>query len=286
VARHGPIDRIICPAPKKSQDKNLISPYYCLRKPALPSSVTNGYGYPFIIISSLFPMPGMPFRSSESPKFRLRRTPPRLLRWFVIFDYHKTLNLLSVVLRRRRTANAGMSIYPHQSYAQANHHAYYHSRGSSYHIRLDYLLMVDYYHNSLLDSIHTSVLGNREASPLNRRDGGDKMPRRKSTPAEQESEAQESPHCLPQWLIEDADILKEMIQWWKARESAAMEATFRRPLFRGKTRNTGIRISEEILDRAVAKAKEEKLKTGGNLSQLLEWLLWVYIGSPDDLVEK
>ncbi len=112
------------------------------------------------------------------------------------------------------------------------------------------------------------------------------MPRRKSTPAKEESQAPANAQCLPQWLLDDADTLKEMIQWWKARESAAVEATLRRPVFRGKTRNTGIRISEEILDRAVAKAKEEKMRTGGNLSQLLEWLLWIYIGSPDDLVQK
>lgn len=91
---------------------------------------------------------------------------------------------------------------------------------------------------------------------------------------------------LPQWLLEDTDTLKEMIQWWKNRESAAMEAAVRRPVFVGKTRNTGIRASEVILDRAVAKAKQEKLKTGGNLSQLVEWLMWIYLGSPEDVVER
>jgi len=90
---------------------------------------------------------------------------------------------------------------------------------------------------------------------------------------------------LPQWLLEETDTLKEMIEWWKSREAAAMEASVRRPVFLGKTRNTGIRVSEAILDRAVAKAKQERLKTGGNLSQLVEWLMWIYLGSPDDVVE-
>lgn len=90
---------------------------------------------------------------------------------------------------------------------------------------------------------------------------------------------------LPQWLLEEADTLKEMIEWWKSREAAAMDASLRRPVFIGKTRNTGIRVSEVILDQAVAKAKQEKLKTGGNLSQLVEWLMWIYLGSPGDLVE-
>ncbi len=91
---------------------------------------------------------------------------------------------------------------------------------------------------------------------------------------------------LPQWLVDETDTLKEIIDWWKTRESAAMEAMERRPVFIGKTRNTGIRISERILDRAITKAKEEKLKTGGNLSQLVEWLMWIYLGSPDDVVER
>ena len=90
---------------------------------------------------------------------------------------------------------------------------------------------------------------------------------------------------LPQWLVDEADTLRDMIEWWKSREAAAMEALVRRPVFLGKTRNTGIRVSEVILDRAVAKAKQEKLKTGGNLSQLVEWLMWIYLGSPDDVVE-
>ena len=59
-----------------------------------------------------------------------------------------------------------------------------------------------------------------------------------------------------------------------------MDAAGRRPLFVGKTKNTGIRVNETILERAVEKSKRERAKTGGNLSQLMEWLLWIYIGQP------
>jgi hypothetical protein len=112
--------------------------------------------------------------------------------------------------------------------------------------------------------------------------GGERM-KSKKEPTKPEASTTTS---LPQWLLEESDTLKEMIEWWKSRESAAMEASVRRPVFIGKTRNTGIRVSEAILDRAVAKAKQEKLKTGGNLSQLVEWLMWIYLGSPDDVVER
>lgn len=90
---------------------------------------------------------------------------------------------------------------------------------------------------------------------------------------------------FPEWLSGEADTLRDMIEWWKSRESAAMEGSVRRPVFEGKTKNSGIRVNEEIMARALHKARQEKLKTGGNLSQLVEWLMWIYIGSPTDVVE-
>lgn len=90
---------------------------------------------------------------------------------------------------------------------------------------------------------------------------------------------------LPQWLLEETDTLQEMIEWWKSREATSMDAAGRRPLFMGETKNTGVRINKVILERAIEKSKRERAKTGGNLSQLMEWLLWIYIGSPDDVVE-
>ncbi len=110
--------------------------------------------------------------------------------------------------------------------------------------------------------------------------------RKPKQPGKSSRPTPENTTSLPQWLLEEADTLKEIVQWWKTRESAAMEASLRRPVFTGKTRNTGIRVNTEILDRAIDKAREERLKTGGNISQLVEWLLWVYIGSPDDVVDR
>ena len=92
---------------------------------------------------------------------------------------------------------------------------------------------------------------------------------------------------LPQWLLDDLDSLKTMVEWWKASSKegvALLDITERRPIFVGATRNTGIRINVEILKRAVAKAQDEKMRTGGNLSQLVEWLMWKYLGEPGDIV--
>lgn len=91
---------------------------------------------------------------------------------------------------------------------------------------------------------------------------------------------------LPEWLLDETETLKEIIEWWKSREATALNAIERRPVFIGKTKNSGIRVNEVILDRAMNKARQERLRTGGNLSQLVEWLLWIYIGSPDDIVEQ
>ena len=60
----------------------------------------------------------------------------------------------------------------------------------------------------------------------------------------------------------------------------------RRPVFKGQTRNTGIKINEELLNRAVQKAKKQRLRTGGSLSGLVELLLWKYLDEPDDLIES
>jgi hypothetical protein len=108
------------------------------------------------------------------------------------------------------------------------------------------------------------------------------MPRKKlQTPPEPPAIPQ-----VPEWLLEESETLKEMIEWWKTRESAMMEGSVRRPVFAGKTRNTGIRMNAEVLDRAIHKSKQERFKTGGNLSQLVEWLMWIYIGSPTDVLDQ
>lgn len=84
---------------------------------------------------------------------------------------------------------------------------------------------------------------------------------------------------------EEIAALREIISWWESR-SIGLETFERRPIFKGQTRNTGIKINEELLNRAVQKAKKERLRTGGSLSGLVEWLIWKYLDEPDDLIES
>ncbi|MGB6068816.1 MAG: hypothetical protein WBG50_28735 [Desulfomonilaceae bacterium] len=115
----------------------------------------------------------------------------------------------------------------------------------------------------------------------------DTTPQAKSLEIVDRGELPQRATSLPQWLQDDLDSLRTLLEWWKSQPAGItlQDVMERRPVFRGKTRNSGIRVNEEILERAVTKAKQDKTRTGGNLSQLVEWLMWKYIGEPVDLVQ-
>ncbi len=83
--------------------------------------------------------------------------------------------------------------------------------------------------------------------------------------------------------------LSQVIDWYEATKDkgSVLEMAEYRPMFRyGKERrNTGIAVSDLILERAVAKQKGDRARVGKSLSQLVEYLLWLYIGSPQELIE-
>lgn len=84
---------------------------------------------------------------------------------------------------------------------------------------------------------------------------------------------------------EEVGALREIISRWKSGRMG-LDRIERRPVFKGETRNTGIQINRELLNRAIQKAKKERLRTGGSLSGLVELLLWKYLDEPDDLIES
>jgi len=91
---------------------------------------------------------------------------------------------------------------------------------------------------------------------------------------------------LPEWLDEAAsEDLQDMIQWWRERKGGLPSPRQQKPVFKGKRRNTGVHVNETILLRAMEKAKKDKVRTGGSLSLLVEWLLWRYLGEPEDVLE-
>ena len=66
-----------------------------------------------------------------------------------------------------------------------------------------------------------------------------------------------------------------------------MDSPDRRPMFKSGpkgSKNTGVSVSDLILESAREKLKTEPHKVGKSVSQLVEYLLWQYVGSPPDLV--
>jgi len=91
---------------------------------------------------------------------------------------------------------------------------------------------------------------------------------------------------FPEWLDKAAvDDLRDIVEWWRARKGEPSAFPQQRPVFRGERKNTGIHCNQTILKRAMEKVKTDKVRTGGSLSLLVEWLLWRYIGEPEDVLE-
>jgi hypothetical protein len=84
--------------------------------------------------------------------------------------------------------------------------------------------------------------------------------------------------------------INDLLEWYEANRELPMRTkTDRRPLFKlppnEKPTNTGIQVNPEILRRAKEKMNSDRARVGKSLSQLIEFLLWAYVGCPDDLVE-
>ncbi|HMK36481.1 MAG TPA: hypothetical protein VK463_15515 [Desulfomonilaceae bacterium] len=91
---------------------------------------------------------------------------------------------------------------------------------------------------------------------------------------------------LPEWLDDSAVLdLRTMLEWWRTKKDESLILLPGRPVFKGRRKNTGVHCNEVILYRAVEKLKKDKVRTGGSLSLLVEYLLWEYIGRPPDVLE-
>jgi hypothetical protein len=98
--------------------------------------------------------------------------------------------------------------------------------------------------------------------------------------------SQDIPPVLTEWLDSAALAdLRAVLDWWRSRQQESMILSPSRPIFKGPRRNSGFHINSEILKRATAKLKKDKVRTGGSMSLLMEVLLWEYIGRPQDLLE-
>ena len=60
-----------------------------------------------------------------------------------------------------------------------------------------------------------------------------------------------------------------------------------RPTFvkRLKSKQTTIRVKDEILERAMKKLEKDRVRVGDSISSLVNILLWMYAGADEDLLE-
>lgn len=81
----------------------------------------------------------------------------------------------------------------------------------------------------------------------------------------------------------EIEILREIVETYQA---SKLDLRYRRPRFKKPRVNSGVLLCEAVRERALEKAKLNPDATGGSLSGLIEVLLWRYIGSPSDVLEK
>lgn len=85
---------------------------------------------------------------------------------------------------------------------------------------------------------------------------------------------------------DDLEVLKRIVEEYKAHR-VDFASLPRRPKFKGPRVNTGISIHASIRQRALEQAKADPDGTGGgNLSGLIELLLWVFLKQPEDLIDR
>lgn len=123
------------------------------------------------------------------------------------------------------------------------------------------------------------------------------------TDEQEEPSSQETTKTSPSGFgLQDIDlgILKDLVDLYQTRRlQAAIDwvenqrihkhetvslGLARRPLFKGKAKNTGVVINEELLRLAREKLKTEPQRVGKSISQLVEFLIWEYVGRPMGVV--
>ncbi len=84
--------------------------------------------------------------------------------------------------------------------------------------------------------------------------------------------------------------LREMLQWFRAQQrtgpAPAAGAVTGKPSFPGPTKSVTLALSAPPVTGALKKMAADGPRAGSNLSQLVEILLWQYLGSPSSLPAK
>ncbi|MFC1833560.1 hypothetical protein ACFL2Q_02355 [Thermodesulfobacteriota bacterium] len=91
---------------------------------------------------------------------------------------------------------------------------------------------------------------------------------------------------------ETIEEIMQMLEWWKnrpeepeRRQLPDYRPTFKRGSLGSDQSPKTVRLSNELVSRALLKAKTERTRYGTSFSSLIETLLWEFIGCPTDLIE-
>ncbi len=109
-------------------------------------------------------------------------------------------------------------------------------------------------------------------------------------------ESKENTRALPNWVDLDAmkalqeiyrsGALHEILGWWEAGKNSKEGVGVSRPWCSYKRRFVWVHLNEDILHRALKKVRQQETVGYEALSQLIEQLLWEFVGRPKDVLEK
>jgi hypothetical protein len=91
----------------------------------------------------------------------------------------------------------------------------------------------------------------------------------------------------PELDEETVATLLEICEWWRGwKRKGDLTVREARPIFqRGKTVTRSVRLDKRLLAAAEAKARKERIATGGTFNALVELLLWEYLDRDPKYVE-
>jgi hypothetical protein len=75
------------------------------------------------------------------------------------------------------------------------------------------------------------------------------------------------------------------LNWWNRTQRPNKDEIERRPILTGTKQKIGPRVSVNLLNRVKSKMKEDGLLADVTLPHLIEFLLFRYVGSPEDMVK-
>lgn len=112
-----------------------------------------------------------------------------------------------------------------------------------------------------------------------------------SSESDRKTESPRGSELSHQFDEDTARVLREVVGWWKQKGQTMIDRMDAEtvPKFKEYTAEESqiisVRIPKTMLAAVKSKIREGGAKTGGSFSRLCMWLLWKYIGEPEEYLE-